>query len=193
MKISTWIGQQRTPSDMTPYHHLPGYLHRWTLCRCRRLVVRLHHILTPDATPYLHTHPFHYMSVIVSGGYAEQVLVGDELVVKNHTRGSVIFHRNKTPHRIVRVLPNTKTLFVAWTTAGSDQGWTLLPHRDVIEPDGYVRHPDGVYRHGSRYRKRHAGMWYALCNTIRAAQECTRLSIHQNIPSSELNALDTTK
>jgi hypothetical protein len=164
-----------------PYAHLPNYLHRWQLGRVGRLSLRLHKILSPDTTPFLHTHPFAYVSIVLSGGYTEQVLVGDAVIEKAYTTGSVIVHKHTTFHRIKTVQPNTKTLFFVWnTTAEREQGWKMMRHPDIVCPSDYIDYPDGLYWTGKGYRNRKDGMWYALRSTVDQALRCDRLSIHQH-------------
>lgn len=179
---------------LKPYNHLVGYLHRWSVLSIGRLRVRIHHILDVDRTPFLHTHPFHYVSIILSGGYTDQVLVNGVLVERAHRVGSVIVRSDADPHRITSLLPNTKTLFITWVTSLDQQGWSVSRHPDVGVPEGYFDPPDGIYQHGTSFRKRQNGVWFALRQSIADAQSCDRLSIHQDIPPEALtHALDPTK
>lgn len=179
---------------MKPYHHLPGYLHRWQVLKVGKMMARIHHILTPDNTPYLHTHPFSYASLILDGGYTEQVLVDGVLAERTYRKYDIARHLNTTPHRITSVLPGTRTLFLTWSSVKStEQGWTLLSHPNIDVPVGYVSLPDGVYRHGDGFRKRKDGVWFALRPTIDDAVSCDRLSLHQHLSQDDLHALDPTK
>lgn len=95
-----------------PYTHIVGYLHRWTILRIGAFHARIHDILSIDQTPFLHNHPFWYISIILRGGYTEQVEAADgTLMVKTHRVGSVISRKDGTYHRIIAVQPGTKTLF----------------------------------------------------------------------------------
>ena len=92
---------------MRVYSHLPGYLLRWRLLGAGRFMLRLHRILSPDGTPFLHTHPFWYVSVVLRGGYTERFLRPDGTLAKRrHGPGAVIVRRPDTAHRIdsVRLL-----------------------------------------------------------------------------------------
>lgn len=154
-------------------------------------MVRVHDILTPDNTPFLHTHPFHYCSLIISGGYTEVYEKDGELHTVNRRRFSLAFRKNTTPHRIVSVLPNTRTLFFTWSTIkGTEQGWTVKRHPEIETPSTYGDMPDGIYEHGDGFRKRDDGIWYALCNDEDAAMECERLSLHQHIPPDDVTPLN---
>lgn len=97
---------------LKPYVSLKGYLERFTLFSFGRLHIRVHQIKSADQTPFAHSHPFHYCTVILSGGYVEW-LNGKETL---HKAGSVLFRRNTTEHRLQSVLEGTRTLFIAWGT-----------------------------------------------------------------------------
>lgn len=146
-------------------------------------MMRVHRVLTADLTPFLHTHPFAYISIILRGGYTEQVLKADgTLHVQVHTRGSIIFRSAKTAHRIIAVEPRCTTLFLAWRTAPRhEQGWELIRHPKIKAPKEYIDAPDGVYAFLNGFRRRHKGMWYALRDTPAEAEMCSTLSIHQNL------------
>lgn len=160
---------------MKPYNHLRGYLHRWSVLKVGRLKVRIHDILTPDGTPYMHTHPFHYVSIVLSGGYTEQIYKGFHLATVKHTRWSVIARTAGRPHRISEVQPNAKTLFFCWS---SRQPWKLFRF-GCPAPQGYVDAPDGVYEVHNGWRARRNGFWYALRSSPEEARACGQLSIHQ--------------
>lgn len=178
---------------LTPYNHLLGYLHRWKVISIGRLMVRIHHILTPDTTPFFHNHPFRYVSVILSGGYTEQVLDGDAIVTKHHQRFGIILRSNRTYHRIVDIQPNTKTLFFALRASSNGQGWNVKRHPEVPNPPLYVDYPDGVYKHGDGFRSRKNGVWFALRETPILAEQCDRISLHQHILPENVHALDSTR
>ena len=151
--------------------------------------MRIHEILSEDRTPFLHTHPFNYCSIVLSGGYTEQYVDGDTLVEKTYRRGSLVFHTSATAHRITSVQPNTKTLFVTWLTNDDGQGWTLFRHSKVPTPPTYYDAFDGIYRDGTGFRKRQHGVWYALRSTRQAAEQCDRLSIHQDIDRERVTCI----
>lgn len=172
---------------MQPYNHLPGYLHRWRLFRFRQWVVRIHRILDQDRTPFLHTHPFDYVSVVIWGGYTEQILCDDgSLRTEHHRFGSIIRRRAEDAHRIATFRTGCCTLFLAKSKTSEDQGWTLLRHPQVTAPTNYNDAPDGLYCAPGGYRRRLNGMWMALRSSKTAAWKCTTLSIHQQINSEEI-------
>lgn len=144
-------------------------------------MARVHKILDIDRTPFLHTHPFWYVSIILKGGYTERVLQKDgSLKTIKHRPGSVIVRSPFTAHRIDAVEPRCTTLFLTWKLAWVGQAWTLLRHHQVQAPEGYRDLPDGMYCDGGSYRKRKAGIWYAKRSSMIEAMYCKTLSIHQN-------------
>lgn len=169
---------------LTIYGHLPGYLHRWRICGLGRVMVRLHRILDIDRTPFLHSHPFHYISLVLRGGYDERVLGQDgALKLVKRKAGSIVFRRAGQLHRIDAVQGQCTTLFFTWSLPGGTmtQNWTLQRHAEVAAPVGYRDAPDGVYAVPDGFRKRFEGFWYALRASALDAQACTRVSIHQHL------------
>lgn len=157
----------------TPYKHLVGYLERWSIVKIDRLHVRIHHIKRNDATPYLHSHPFSYLSFVFSGGYVEDV-EGKEVVRK---RFSVALRSNKTFHRIKSVEPQTKTLFITWK---SKEPWALRHSGEQVE--GWIHYPKGVYKRtlwGKEYFCKFDGYWYEGKATYLEALLSNRPSIDQ--------------
>lgn len=145
-------------------------------------MVRVHRILTPDATPFLHDHPFGYLSLVVRGGYTEQVRTASgELLTIRHRAGALIFRSAGTAHRITTVAPGCLTLFFAWHLRKPGQGWSLYRHAEVTAPDEYQDWPDGLYRHRDGYRKRAGGIWYTWAGTEADALRAERISIHQQL------------
>ncbi len=167
---------------MKPYNHLPGYLHRWRLLSLGRMNVRIHDILTGDVTPYLHNHPFWYVSIVLRGGYTERVLKpSGELEVVERAAGSVVYRTPRDYHRIDNVFGDCRTLFIAWDKSEPGQNWGLLKHRDIATPQGYRDLPDGVYRFSEGFRVRANGFWYALGDDpFHAWLRTGTLSVHQN-------------
>lgn len=128
---------------LKPYSHLKDYLERWTLFKIGRLHIRFHRIKSDDATPFLHSHPFSYISIILRGKYTE-TLENKELL---HKRFSIIFRSSKTFHRIKNVDPKTLTLFIAISTKNS--AWELKKANidvkgwETYKPGIYIRHING--------------------------------------------------
>lgn len=165
---------------MKAYNHLLGYLHRWTLCKIGLLHVRLHRILSKDGTPFLHNHPFWYVSFVFSGGYTEQVLVDDRLVEKQHVAPAVIIRKASTYHRITDVKGVCRTLFFAY----GNSSWSLRRHPLVKSDwDWIMPAEDGVYRREingkATYSKFENRMWYVGSDSVDDAIRSIKLSVHQ--------------
>lgn len=63
--------EQRDIADATSPDDV--YLRRWILAKTPWCGVMLHHILRPDADRALHDHPWSFASIILRGGYREQL------------------------------------------------------------------------------------------------------------------------
>lgn len=163
------------------YGHLPGYLHRWRIFGFGRFMVRIHHILDIDRTPFLHTHPFAFVSIVLVGSYTEHLEQKDgTLKVVHRKRGSIVFRSARAFHRIDALQgKRCCTLFLTWKVAGNNQNWTLKRHPQVATPAEYGDAPDGIYALEDGFRKRSNGIWYAKRKTKEEAMACERLSIHQ--------------
>ncbi|WP_396190654.1 hypothetical protein [Flavobacterium sp.] len=141
-------------------------------------MLRLHNILDIDRTPYLHTHPFDYVSIVLFGGYDEQVLQEDgSIITIEHKIGSVIKRKGDIPHRISAIRKNCFTLFLAKDTGFN---WNLIRHHNIEMPIGYINAKDGIYHKDGSFTKRFNQMWYVKCKTREEAIASTKLSIHQN-------------
>lgn len=174
---------------LKPYQHLTGYLHRWTFFESKNFHFRIHHILSEDKTPFLHNHPFSYLSVIFSGGYEEVYEKNGKLIKKKNKRFSFIWRSHKTFHRITKVEPNTKTLFF---TIKNSLGWSLKKHKDINIPQNYWDAENGVYfnEKTKEYRLRKNGIWCIKKNNVLCAIKQTKPSIHQFLSPKEWNKIE---
>lgn len=164
---------------MLGYKHLMGYLERYTLIHIKRLHIRIHRIKRADATPFHHTHPFSYISVILRGGYTEDV--NGELFT--HRVGSVIARRDVTPHRIVDVNPKTVTLFLTWKNKG--QHWELIDRGNQYPVNDWIDYPAGIYKrllYGNIVYSKFDQWWHRAASTSRGAELESRPSIDQSTP-----------
>ena len=119
------------------YSPLKNYLERWTILKVGRLHIRLHEIKNDDATPFLHSRPFSYISIILRGKYTE-TLETKEIF---HKRFSIIFRSSKTFHGISNVDPKTITLFIALTTRNNE--WKLK--KSNIHSEKWKEYKSGIY------------------------------------------------
>lgn len=102
--------------------------------------VRLHHILLPDDDEHLHNHPFDALSLILRGGYLEEIYagnpIGDKLRVRRPMSSGDINVIKKTDfHRITHV-----------TYGGV---WTLFVTNDVEGEWGFD--VDGMFIEQTKY------------------------------------------
>lgn len=165
---------------MRAYKHLVGYLERYTLINFKRVHVRLHRIKRPDITPFLHSHPFHYLSIVLWGGYTECLENGE---VKTHGFLSLIPRNANVAHRIMSVKPGTLTLFCTWKTR--DQQWTLKEGGEAFSSPEWVNHPTGVYQrqlYGKTQYSKFNKFWHKAAKTYDEALGETRPSIDQSTP-----------
>lgn len=158
-------------------------MHRWLVYKLGRLMVRVHHFLDVDRTPFHHTHPFHYISIVYWGGYTEEVVDERGIVwTKSWRAPAIIVRRQEVPHRIISLRGGCcRTLIFTWYTGRT---WHLrrIPN---FTPEGYFNCKDGMYMFSDGFRKRFNGRWYKLYPTINEARDTLVLSIHQNINAGE--------
>ena len=166
--------------NLKEYRHIPNFLIRNTILKLGRLHIRLHNILTEDETPYLHTHPFFYISIILSGGYSEQILVDKKIKNLKHKKGSIIIRQPKTFHRINRIDNNTKTLFITWKSRFK---WGLIPHKDIEIPQEFIKPENGgIYQRLIKDRLVYSKFdkyWFIGKDNIDDAYKEHRYSIYQ--------------
>lgn len=158
------------------YTSIPKYLERFTILKFFNLHIRIHKLLSEDKTVFYHNHPFHFLSIVISGGYTEEYLKDDKVITKYHKKWAFIFRNKNRYHSIKSVEPNTKTLFFA---IGNYKKW----HLKSITPN--VNRPkDGIYRRvikGNKvYSKCYNGMFYIGSRDSDMARKESRLSIFQD-------------
>ena len=171
---------------MIGYKHLLGYLERYTLIHFKRMHIRIHRIKRPDITPFLHTHPFHYLSIVLRGGYTESL----EGKMIKHRWLSVIPRRSKTAHRIVAVQPGTLTLFFSWKTKG--QQWEFKRGGSDFPSQDWVDHPKGIYTrelYGRIVFSKFDGYWHRAADSKSGAEQEYRPSIDQSTPGVLVSSL----
>ena len=160
------------------YASIKGYLERETILSFGKLKIRYHKILSPDGTPYLHSHPFRYLSIILWGGYSEQILVGEQIITKTHKIGSIILRSAETHHRITKA-KNCRTLFFAFD---SSYKWQLKKHNSIIKEDFKIPTQSGIYLrviNGREVYCKFDNFWYIGSSNKLIAEMEERLSIYQ--------------
>lgn len=123
------------------------YLFRRRLLQTPSFAIYLHDIERADELAALHTHPFSFASIILRGGYVENVgtpvgLKMPTVEKRTHMRGSVNWFPRGTrkAHTICWALPRTKTLVLAgprkdtWGWFVEDEG--VVPWREYLARQG---------------------------------------------------------
>lgn len=149
---------------------LTGYLQRREVLKIGRLSIRVHDIHRNDATPFLHSHPFSYVSFIIRGGYTENL--EGEIIIR--PTWSWAFRKCEQHHRIVDVLQGTKTIFLSWDHRHK---WSLRDTGETV--DGWIDYPKGLYRRtlwGKDYFCRFDGYW-------RVGHQCKDRALREDRPS----------
>lgn len=163
--------------QMIAYKHLRGYLERYTLFNFMRVHVRFHRIKRPDITPFLHTHPFDYLSIVLWGGYTECLEHGEI----SHRPLSIIARSRKTAHRITSVRKGTLTLFFTWKT--KDKSWEFKECPASPEAPDWIDYPEGVYArtlYGRVAYSKFDRYWHRAAKCIESARSENRPSIDQS-------------
>lgn len=159
------------------YRSIHGFLNRFTIFKIGTLHVRIHNIESEDKTTLFHTHPFDYISIVLSGGYTEKIR-GYSFVERGFL--SIAYRSHNVFHKIVSVKPNTKTLFISfgkytWTAVDENNKW----YNDC-----------GIYErivNGKKlYCKKKGGVWYIGNLNVDQAIIEPRASIYQAIEPLEL-------
>lgn len=125
-----------------------GELHfrRWRLFSCPWLRIYLHQILASDLDKHQHTHPWSFVSLLLSGGYREET----KFVSKRHPNlnqryfsieneyraGDLIHHKADQPHKITLVSPVVWSLVFAY---GKTKSWGYHTANGLIEHQEYRR------------------------------------------------------
>lgn len=82
------------------------YLRRFTLLKLFGWKLLLHRIARPDYSRELHDHPWSFITVVLRGGYVEQVesLDGEWAQFRANRPGRVRFNRLPFPHRVTELI-----------------------------------------------------------------------------------------
>lgn len=156
-----------------PYTNIKDFLHRYTLFKIGKLHIRFHKIVDNDQSTLYHNHPFHYISIILKGGYRETILIDGTEKFKTHKFLSVICRKNSIYHRIDQIFGETITFFIAY----GNYGWKAINTVQSNDDGLYQREINGI----NLWSKKEAGIWFiGHVDKTNAIKE-TRHSIHQII------------
>lgn len=127
-------------------------LERWTILSTPIGKLRLHHFLRSDEDRELHDHPWSYVSLIVAGGYTEEIapaayrqksyrfdppLTAAPQTERHWRRaGSLLFRSARWMHRI-EIAPGRDAWTLIWMTRRS-RTWGFFTGRGWIRWDRYV-------------------------------------------------------
>ena len=102
------------------------YLRRFFLWRCRWFNIFLHYIPQPDTDRDPHDHPWSFVSILLRGGYEEEIYSLRTSHVASFRRAPSIARRKAgCVHQIRAVLANTWTLVI---TGPYRRHWGFLTH-----------------------------------------------------------------
>lgn len=120
------------------------YLTRYTLLRCPWFAVRLHHFHRADSDACPHDHPWWFLSLVLRGGYAENIRQPDGAVKGQVNRpGRLLWRPRNFAHTVTRLLRQE-----CWTlvVTGKDRGkwgffgkWGWIPWREFVNASGKTR------------------------------------------------------
>jgi hypothetical protein len=98
-------GSIRAAAYRTPYEPIVDYMDRWWFMpEIFGERARLHRIRRSDHDRHMHDHPWHFVSVILEGGYTEEIeIIGTGIACGERRRfrpGDVLFRHAEHRHRL---------------------------------------------------------------------------------------------
>lgn len=131
-------------AQVTPYFHLPGYMHRWWLVKRHPWLpfsIRVHHILRRDLERTPHNHPCNFRSIVLMGWYMEEVLMPDGGTRTQFlNKGDTYKRTTKDYHRISDVSPGG--VFTLFICGRKQQSWGFLVDDKHIPWREYLNDPE---------------------------------------------------
>lgn len=119
------------------------YLDRLRIIQTPWFGIYLHKIHREDTDPDPHDHPWWFASIVLSGGYAEEVFPDKFLPdwkIRWRSRGSLRMTRRKASHRITHIYGSLWTLVFtgprrsSWGFFRNNGGWTeFVPWKEYLE------------------------------------------------------------
>lgn len=104
-KWRDFVSSVRSAAYRSPYSPIGGYMERWWyMPEIFGERARVHRILRGDAGRDLHDHPWHFVSIILEGGYTEEIELASgpfPLCERHRYRaGDVLFRHAEHRHRL---------------------------------------------------------------------------------------------
>ena len=154
------------------YSSIKDFLYRFTILKISKLHIRLHTIKSEDKTELYHNHPFHYLSIILKGGYTDKYIKNNEIKTKEYKRFNFIFRSKYIFHRIESLKSETITLFIAY----GNYDWKALNVNNIKYDNGiFQRFINGT----NKWCKYENGIWFIGNENKEIAEKEIRHSIHQ--------------
>ncbi len=109
-----------------------GELHfrRWRILKTPIVSLYYHQIFKTDEDRHAHSHPWNFISLILSGGYWEQDQFG---TMKKLLPGNLNYHRAEDFHRLSLLEPTTSLVL----TFGKPRSWGYYVNGDIIPNQQY--------------------------------------------------------
>lgn len=120
-------------SKKNPGLHMRGFLRRYYLFMTKHFSIVINHIRRPDTGQgQYHNHPYHFISIVLKGGYTEILWRGDKVETINRGTGDINFRFKSDRHRITKLDGDVWTLFIRF---GSSTGeWGLYKDNGEYTP-----------------------------------------------------------
>lgn len=167
--------------------YIKGLMNRNSLFTLGRFKVRVHSFTEKDKSGKLHSHPFAYISIVIAGGYTEELADGS--IVYQNT-GSVIVRKSRTYHRIINCLEGTKT--VIFTFYNPTNEWNFCDSIYVETDQSIIQK---LYKYANKgiyirklsnkflYSRFENGVWYKGSSNSDVAYKEQQPSMDQQTPS----------
>lgn len=81
-------------------------MHRWSFWLPRGWSIKLHHILRPDQDRCHHDHPWRFWTLILWGGYVEEIR-GPVTIVRRNVFGMIRKNTARHTHRVTELIGHT--------------------------------------------------------------------------------------
>lgn len=126
----------------TPYEPIVDYMDRWWyLPELFGERARVHRIRRSDHDRHLHDHPWHFVSVILEGGYTETIEFAPGVIVRQRLRpGDVVFRHAQHRHRL-EIDPAVECWTLVFTSHNcrdwgfwTENGFVPWTQYDLLEP-----------------------------------------------------------